>query len=125
MMQILNGAIGDLNRGHMLQAHFSKEFGAQENRIFGSNIGHNQISNVGTEFLSTRIEATAGGDQIAVDVAFTYTMTWTGHIVAENNILISILIIVILIIVFIVVVVVFGGFLGLLLLFGSCLTENK
>lgn len=57
VMQILNGAIGNLNRGDMFQAQLQEEIWAQENGIFGSYIGNNQIGNIFTELLGTSVNA--------------------------------------------------------------------
>lgn len=84
----LNGAVGNLNGGHILQAQLLKELGGQQYWVFGTNIGHYQIGNVRAKLLGSGIQSAARGHQVTVDVPRADTVSRTGHILTEHNLLI-------------------------------------
>jgi len=87
-VQVLQGAVGDLDGSHVLKTQILEEVGSHQDGVLRTHIGHNQIRNVRAKLLDAHVKSAAGGHQIAVDIPGTLTESWTGHVLAKDNLLI-------------------------------------
>jgi len=46
LVQVLQGAVGDFNGSHILEAQVEEEFGTHQDGVLGTHIGHHQVRNV-------------------------------------------------------------------------------
>lgn len=86
-MNVLNGAVGDLNRRHTPQAQLHKELGTQQYGVLGTNVGHHKIGDVRAKLLGAQIQAAARGHHVTNGVARADAVPGAGHVLTEHNLL--------------------------------------
>lgn len=56
-VHVFDGAIGDLDRGNILQAQLQEKLGAQQDWVFGTHISNHQIGDIRAELLRARVQS--------------------------------------------------------------------
>jgi len=57
LVQVLQGAVGDFDGSHILEAQVEEEFGAHQDGVLGTHIGHHQVGNIRAKLLDARVKS--------------------------------------------------------------------